>query len=141
MTHSAWRRYATGIRGLHLGGLVRVCVVSLFVATTAMIVAVAIPNIAAATQTDWSAPLNVDGSRRLTSVSCASSQFCVAATTRARGAYLQRLVVVGTQPYLTEGELRSCRARHHVLCLRRRWGCEKKPGTARRGTDRPRRVR
>jgi hypothetical protein len=60
------------------GRFVRVGVVSLFFATTVMIFASATPDVAAASQTNWSAPQNVDASNLLTSVSCSSSQFCAA---------------------------------------------------------------
>jgi hypothetical protein len=60
------------------GKFARVGVVALFFATTVMIFAAATPDVAAASQTDWSAPQNVDAPNLLTSVSCASSQFCAA---------------------------------------------------------------
>ncbi len=60
------------------GSVIRVAVVMLFVASTAMIVSAVTPGVAAASQTAWSAPLDVDASNLLSSVSCASRLFCAA---------------------------------------------------------------
>jgi hypothetical protein len=49
-----------------------------FVASAALVATAATPGVAAASQTDWSAPLNVDASNELTSVSCASPEVCMA---------------------------------------------------------------
>lgn len=84
MTHSARRRYTTRLRGPHQGNLIRVSLATLFVSTTVLIFAAATPNVAAAAQTDWSAPLSIDSSTTLASVSCASSLFCVASDNRGR---------------------------------------------------------
>ena len=72
------RKITGKITGKVIGKIMRSAMVSFFVATTALIVSAATPGVASANQTDWSPPLNVDGSSELVSVSCASPLFCVA---------------------------------------------------------------
>jgi hypothetical protein len=66
------------MKRIRRGAVVRALIVTAFVAATALTVTAASPNVAAASQTDWSAPQNVDGSSLLTSVSCANPLFCAA---------------------------------------------------------------
>ena len=61
-----------------LGKATRIGLVALFMAATSVVFAAVTTNVAAANQTDWSAPQDIDGNTLLTSVSSASSQFCVA---------------------------------------------------------------
>ena len=82
---------------LRRGSVVRVTVAVLSIAATAMIVTSVTPGVAAANQTDWSAPQNVDGTNRLVSTSCASPLFCVGRRPLRQCAYIQRLVVVGAR--------------------------------------------
>src|ERR1700728_281054 len=56
--------------------VVRTGIASLFVMATIMIVAAATPNVAAASQTDWSMPVGVGGP--LYGVSCVNRIYCVA---------------------------------------------------------------
>ncbi len=66
------------LRRVPRGSVVRVAIVSIFVATSAMTVAAVSSGVAAASQTAWSAPLNVDTSNSIFGVSCASPLFCAA---------------------------------------------------------------
>ena len=75
----AERSSSTRLRAVfQRGSVIRAAVVCLFVASTGMIVSAVTPSVAAASQTDWSAPQNVDGSNQLISVSCATPLFCAA---------------------------------------------------------------
>jgi hypothetical protein len=78
MTSVARRRISKIWRAIPRSKVLRVGMASFFVAATVMIVAAVTPNVAAAAQTDWSAPVNVDPSTQISSVSCPSSLFCVA---------------------------------------------------------------
>ncbi len=60
------------------GSVIRVTLVTVFIVGTGMVLTAVTPGIAAASETDWSAPMNVDGTNALVSVSCANPLFCAA---------------------------------------------------------------
>jgi hypothetical protein len=74
----AERNSPTKVRAFRRGSALRLSLVTIFVAAAVLIVTAATPEIAAASQTDWSAPLTVDFHHEITSVSCAIPSFCVA---------------------------------------------------------------
>jgi hypothetical protein len=65
-------------RSVRRGALIRAVGLTLFVATTAIAITAATPGVAGASQTSWSAPVDVDATTPIYAVSCASPSFCVA---------------------------------------------------------------
>jgi hypothetical protein len=101
---------------VHRSSVVRVALATVFVAAMVMIVAAGTPNLAAANQTEWSAPLNVDGSTLIESVSCASSLFC-AAVDQAGDALRYNGSSWSAPQQITEGDLYSVSCPSTTFCI------------------------
>lgn len=119
------------------GAVVRITLVTVFVASTAMVLAAVTPGVAAASETDWSAPMNVDGSNAVVAVSCASSLFC-AAVDLDGNALTYNGSSWSAPDMINEGDLFAVSCPSATFCVAGEAAAWKRLGTALRG---PRRLR
>ena len=104
------------ITAIRRGSSIRVAVVLLFVASTALTLTAVTPGVAAASQSDWSAPQNVDGTNAFTSVSCPQPLFCAAVDLQGNVLTYDGLAWSAPE-MITEGDLFSVSCPSSTFCV------------------------